>query len=486
MSNDSDLVEWTCPHCGKGWRIPPDRTSRAYCKTCGPDAEWREILARKEAEFAKLSWLQRLSQRSELNRFKASRSEWKRIRAAELTELHRQNIERRAAEERERLARIEAEEERRRRDEEDRLRTEAAIAAEGIERAIREEMMSWEQRLYLEWMARCPNERFLPISGFEKAQREILLRRRIAQTPGWNPSMGFGDPPPIVEPSSLVAGGTELPPLEPIPLLDPEPAPAIAPNPAPTVTVSPPKTRRFRRPALAKRNWADHHQPIDVRGIDRMSGIKFEQWLMELLTKLRYRNVELTKQSGDFGADIVAKLPDCLTVVAIQAKRWAKPVGNKAVYEVLGGMRHYNAAVGIVVSWSGFTRQAVEAAAKKPDVKLWGREKIISLVKEVRVPTPAFDSNRYLEEVLKPFFRRERKRQLSELATLKSQSGSLFREDPFEEMPCHRYRTMPDDFEGPREGIRAYDNRVAHGVGKKPASKSTLKRSRRKNASKRK
>lgn len=501
MSKSFDLVQWTCPYCGRGWRIPSNRTSRKHCDKCivekKAEVEWGRLLTQRKAEISKISWYdwrQRRVKKEQLASFEADRPRWIRARIAELRKVRRAEAERRAAEERERLAKIQAEErerlaklqeeERRRQVGEYPLRTEAAIEAEEIEQAIREEMKSWEQRLYLEWMARCPNERFLPVSGFERAQREKLLRRRIAETPGWHPSMGFGDPSPIVEASPQVACGTDLPPLEPIPPLEPEPTPAKAPDPAPTVAASPSTTRRFRRPALAKRNWADHHQPIDVRDLDGMSGIQFELWLMNLLRKLRYRNIKQTKQSGDFGADIVARMPDAPTIVAIQAKRWTKPVGNKAVYEVLGGMRHYNATIGIVVSWSGFTRSAVEAASKKPDVKLWGREQISKYVEQVRVLPPDFDPKRYEDEVLRPFFNRERKRQRALKAQQKS-GGGLFQEDIFEELPCHSYPSMPDGWEGPSEGIRAYENRVVHGVGKKTASKSTPRSSRRKKSSRR-
>ena len=42
-----------------------------------------------------------------------------------------------------------------------------------------------------------------------------------------------------------------------------------------------------------------------------------------------------TPASGDFGADLIAEKDG--KRIAIQAKRYSKPVGNKAVNEALGG-----------------------------------------------------------------------------------------------------------------------------------------------------
>lgn len=85
---------------------------------------------------------------------------------------------------------------------------------------------------------------------------------------------------------------------------------------------------------------------------------------------------EATQGSSDQGVDVIAK-KDGKTLVA-QCKRFAKPVGNKAVQEVVAGMKYYEATEGVVIAPNGFTNSA-KNLAKANNIKLIHHNEINSL-----------------------------------------------------------------------------------------------------------
>ena len=68
-----------------------------------------------------------------------------------------------------------------------------------------------------------------------------------------------------------------------------------------------------------------------------------------------------TQGSSDQGVDVVATRGK--EVLVAQCKKFSKPVGNKAVQEVVAGMKFYDANVGIVIAPNGFTNSAEKLAA---------------------------------------------------------------------------------------------------------------------------
>jgi HJR/Mrr/RecB family endonuclease len=110
-----------------------------------------------------------------------------------------------------------------------------------------------------------------------------------------------------------------------------------------------------------------------IKEIDSMSGIDFEKRLEVMFKDLGYK-VKRTPPSGDFGADLILENPKGKTVV--QAKRYSRPIGVKAVQEVIGSMAFYNATNALVVTNSSFTSQAYKLAQCNA-VELWDREKLI-------------------------------------------------------------------------------------------------------------
>lgn len=118
-----------------------------------------------------------------------------------------------------------------------------------------------------------------------------------------------------------------------------------------------------------------------ILDIDQMSGKQFEEYLAELFSMMGY-STTVTKQAGDYGADLVITKDSHRIVV--QAKRYKKNVGIKAVQEIYGAINHYKAQEGWVVTNSSYTK-AAESLAKSNSVKLYGREQLIEMILKAKV-----------------------------------------------------------------------------------------------------
>ncbi len=104
--------------------------------------------------------------------------------------------------------------------------------------------------------------------------------------------------------------------------------------------------------------------------MDEMEGHDFEYYCADILKAQGFIEVEVTKGSGDFGADILAE-KDGVTY-AIQCKCYDKPIGVKAVQEVYAGRDYYDRMIGVVMTNQYFTQPAVELA-QKLKIMLWDR-----------------------------------------------------------------------------------------------------------------
>lgn len=122
--------------------------------------------------------------------------------------------------------------------------------------------------------------------------------------------------------------------------------------------------------------YAAKKRPGDI---DLMEGHDFEYFCAQLLQKRGFTEVEVTKGSGDYGADILAQ-KDGITY-AIQCKCYTTPVGVKAVQEAYAGRDYYDRMVGAVLTNQYFTTPAVEAA-KKLKILLWDRGYLESMMEE--------------------------------------------------------------------------------------------------------
>lgn len=107
--------------------------------------------------------------------------------------------------------------------------------------------------------------------------------------------------------------------------------------------------------------------------IDAMSGTEFEDFMAEILHRSGVEVLELTKASGDFGADIIVMHEGERT--AVQCKRYSRPIGVKAVQEAVSAKDYYKCTKAAVITNSTFTRQAAELAAES-GVILWDRDAV--------------------------------------------------------------------------------------------------------------
>lgn len=93
--------------------------------------------------------------------------------------------------------------------------------------------------------------------------------------------------------------------------------------------------------------------------VDMLSGLDFERFIEYIFQKKGYRT-ELTKQSHDKGADIIAeKGKEC---VIIQAKRHNKAINKQAIYEVYFARKTYQGTSACIATNNELTEQAVNVA----------------------------------------------------------------------------------------------------------------------------
>ncbi|HEY8064714.1 MAG TPA: restriction endonuclease [Methylosinus sp.] len=93
---------------------------------------------------------------------------------------------------------------------------------------------------------------------------------------------------------------------------------------------------------------------------EAMSPEDYEHFCAALLREARW-SARVTRLSGDQGVDVVAEKRGRRIVV--QCKKYSKPVGNRAVQEIVAAIAHEAAERGIVVAAKGYTASAVQLAA---------------------------------------------------------------------------------------------------------------------------
>jgi len=108
-----------------------------------------------------------------------------------------------------------------------------------------------------------------------------------------------------------------------------------------------------------------------------MEGLEFEQFCGELLRRNGYKNVTVTKGSGDQGVDILAEKDQIK--IAVQCKCYTGNVGNNAIQEACTGKLYYDCHVAAVLTTSHFTSSAKELA-NKTGILLWDRDTLEEMI----------------------------------------------------------------------------------------------------------
>ena len=119
--------------------------------------------------------------------------------------------------------------------------------------------------------------------------------------------------------------------------------------------------------------------------------MEFENLLKTIFEKQGYE-VELTKKSHDYGADLILRKNNKLSVV--QAKCYDRTVGIKAVQEIISAQKHYHAEDMFVATNRYFSKDAIILASEH-DVKLIDRD-VIGLFVRKYLPQIELSQKKYV------------------------------------------------------------------------------------------
>ena len=171
------------------------------------------------------------------------------------------------------------------------------------------------------------------------------------------------------------------------------------------------QTESARSPLLAIQNQNEFVREKLTEKMHEMDPFQFEYLLADLLRKIGYENVEVTKRSGDKGIDVVGNLTvgglaNVKTV--IQAKRYKKGnnISGKYITQLRGSAEVDQR--GLIITTSDFTRDAINEsrATNKMPVALVNGQRLIYLlfkykvgVKEDMVSVFSIDSELFENEI---------------------------------------------------------------------------------------
>jgi hypothetical protein len=131
---------------------------------------------------------------------------------------------------------------------------------------------------------------------------------------------------------------------------------------------------------------AHHNAAAKQRVLDWLGELDptcFEQRIGELLRAMNHSEVRVVGGSGDGGVDVEAKFRDRWgheSRVVVQAKRWTRTLGRKPVDELLGTLCRTNCAHGILITTSGFSKEARLAAASDDRIRLIDGAQLVDLL----------------------------------------------------------------------------------------------------------
>ncbi|MBR1739823.1 MAG: restriction endonuclease [Ruminococcus sp.] len=117
-----------------------------------------------------------------------------------------------------------------------------------------------------------------------------------------------------------------------------------------------------------------------IMQLDEMTGTEFERACADILRSNGFKQVSLTKASGDFGVDIIAEKQG--VSFAVQCKCYSRRLDSKPVQEVAGGLGYYGCDQGIVMTNSDFTAHAVRLAEAN-EITLIDRPELEKMLKKM-------------------------------------------------------------------------------------------------------
>lgn len=127
--------------------------------------------------------------------------------------------------------------------------------------------------------------------------------------------------------------------------------------------------------ALAKQTALEWLCAIDPTAFEHLTG--------ELMQAMGYLDVTVKGGSGDGGVDVEAVRIDQWehrSSVAVQVKRYQRPIGRRIVDELIGVLARRRYSVGILVTTSDFSHQAQKAAQDEPRLQLVNGPQFVELL----------------------------------------------------------------------------------------------------------
>lgn len=157
----------------------------------------------------------------------------------------------------------------------------------------------------------------------------------------------------------------------------------------------------------AKKNWAEFYKLRNFESVGILTGLEFENVIGDIYKSMGF-SVTFTPKTGDYGVDLIVKTGE--KTLAIQVKRYAKPVGVAAIQEVSSGAKYYKIDQAVVVTNAEFTENAKKLASKL-NVELIGKTRLIPMWMNAfpEVTTPTFELEIYERmepEIMKLLYRK--------------------------------------------------------------------------------
>ncbi len=119
-----------------------------------------------------------------------------------------------------------------------------------------------------------------------------------------------------------------------------------------------------------------------------MTGLEYEYYVAEYLSRHGYHGVRVTKASGDFGVDVIASKRG--HKYAVQCKYYKSTLGLSPIQEAVAGMKVYHCDRAMVVTNSTFTSSAIKLARQNNVI-------LLSNIKPLRkkAPQPPKDKKKH-------------------------------------------------------------------------------------------
>ena len=129
-----------------------------------------------------------------------------------------------------------------------------------------------------------------------------------------------------------------------------------------------------------EQEWLKAMLSAGISEIDGMTGVEFEERMAIHFRTCGFQ-VQMTRASGDFGADLILTDSQAGRTV-VQLKRYSRSVGVSAVQEVVAARQYYRANASMVITNSHLTRNAKQLA-RVSDVLVWEREELIRQLAQI-------------------------------------------------------------------------------------------------------